>query len=129
MPQILILIMLAGAFQNSAPDLQALRGVVRDQTGAVLQGAIVELADEGECGHSDRLDGFTRRVHLRAVSPGTYTLKVQFEGFGLPRSACAWPAAEPPPSQNDRPRSGVTEAGSDRQRGRRRHRGRGKRQP
>src|SRR6202008_411236 len=81
LPQILILIMLAGAFQSSASDLQALRGVVRDQTGAVLQGATVELTDQGgaviQTGSTDARGAFL----IERVSPGTYTLKVQFEGF------------------------------------------------
>ena len=41
-----MLLLLLGAPQSAAPDVQTLRGVVRDQTGAVLQGARVELRDE-----------------------------------------------------------------------------------
>ncbi len=43
---VISLLLLLGVLQGSAPDAQTLRGVVRDQTGAVLQGARVDLLDE-----------------------------------------------------------------------------------
>ena len=46
MPGITILLLLLGVPQGGASDVQPLRGVVRDQTGAVLQGARVDLTDE-----------------------------------------------------------------------------------
>lgn len=46
MPAIAMLLLLLGSFQSTGPETQTLRGTVRDQTGAVLQGAHVELATE-----------------------------------------------------------------------------------
>jgi outer membrane receptor protein involved in Fe transport len=81
MPLFSMLLMLAGAFQGVAPDLQTLRGAIRDQTGAVLQGAIVELADEGGAVVQSVTTDPRGAFVIEKVQPGSYTLKVQFEGF------------------------------------------------
>src|SRR5258708_1697931 len=82
MPVTMILLLLLGSLQQGAgADSQTQRGVVRDQTGAVLQGAQVELADES--------GGTVRTVStdskgeflIDRIPPGAYTLKVRFEGF------------------------------------------------
>jgi outer membrane receptor protein involved in Fe transport len=77
----LVLFVLAGAGQSGTADVQSLRGVVRDQTGAVLQGATVELTDEaGAVLHAVVTDSRGSFV-VDQVPPGSYVLKVSFEGF------------------------------------------------
>jgi hypothetical protein len=76
------ILVLLGSPQGSAGV--ALRGVVRDQTGAVLRGARVELR------LGDQPDGPVLRTvaaddHgeflIDALPTGTYSLRVAFEGF------------------------------------------------
>ncbi len=82
MPVIATLLLLLQAPQGPGPDVQTLRGVVRDQTGAVLQGARVELADDpgGAIARAVSTDAKGEYL-IDRVPPGAYTLKVDFEGF------------------------------------------------
>jgi hypothetical protein len=76
-----LLLLLGGPQQGAAADSQAQRGVVRDQTGAVLQGAQVELPDEsGGTVRTLSTDGKGEFL-IDRIPPGPYTLKVRFEGF------------------------------------------------
>ncbi len=80
-PLITLLVALVMFPQTPAPDVQSLRGVVRDQTGAVLQGAAVELASEsGAVLRTVVTDGRGEYL-IDRIAPGAYALKVQFEGF------------------------------------------------
>ena len=81
MPVIAMLLLLLGAPQGGAPDVQTLRGGVRDQTGAVLQGARVELADETGGVVRSVLTDARGEYLIDRVPPGAYALKIQFEGF------------------------------------------------
>ncbi len=77
----LIAALLAGVAGVQAPPAGAVRGAVRDQTGAVLPGAQVVLLDStgGQAGATTTDAGGAFRFD--AVPRGTYTLRVQFEGF------------------------------------------------
>src|SRR6478672_11884906 len=72
---------LLGLAQAGSADPSNVRGVVRDQTGAVLQGASVELL----AGSADTLRSVVTNGNgeyvIDHVPAGTYTLKVQFAGF------------------------------------------------
>jgi outer membrane receptor protein involved in Fe transport len=81
MPVIAMLLLLLGAPQGGAPDVQTLRGVVRDQTGAVLPGARVELAAEAGGVLRSVLTDARGEFLIDRVPPGAYTLEIQFEGF------------------------------------------------
>jgi outer membrane receptor protein involved in Fe transport len=79
MPLIATLLLLLGPLQS---DAQTLRGVVRDQTGAVLQGARLQLADESGGAIVRTVTTDARGEYLiDRVPPGAYALKVEFEGF------------------------------------------------
>ncbi|MEP6915378.1 MAG: carboxypeptidase-like regulatory domain-containing protein, partial [Acidobacteriota bacterium] len=81
MPMLLTLWFLMNAGQSAAPDLQTLHGVVRDQTGAVLQNARVELRDEsGAVLRSVATDARGEYVVDR-VTPGAYVIGVDVQGF------------------------------------------------
>jgi hypothetical protein len=81
MPVFAILLVLLGSPQSAAPDAQPLRGVVRDQTGAVLPGARVELRDEADSLVRTATTNAGGEYLIERVPPGTYALNVQFEGF------------------------------------------------
>jgi hypothetical protein len=81
MPLAVILLLILGRPQAPPAEVQTVRGTVQDQTGAVLQGARVELTDEtGGVLRSVMTDA--KGVYLiDRVTPGAYTLKILFEGF------------------------------------------------
>src|SRR5450759_3026575 len=81
MPVVAVFLLLFGSSQTVAPSLPPLRGVVRDQTGAVLQGARVELADEAGAVLRTVSTDARGEFSIDGLSPGAYVLKVQFEGF------------------------------------------------
>jgi hypothetical protein len=84
MPVIAVLLLLLGPPQTAATDTSPLRGIVRDQTGAVLQAAQVELVpDDVQSGIAVRKVATDAKGEflIDAVPPGAYTLRVQFEGF------------------------------------------------
>lgn len=94
------ILVLLGSPQGSAGV--ALRGVVRDQTGAVLRGARVELR------LGDQPDGPVLRTvaaddHgeflIDALPPGTYSLRVAFEGFRAATVAVRVTGRRPPALQ------------------------------
>ena len=77
-----LIVLFLGFMQNGAPDLPSLHGVVRDQTGAVLQGARVELADQsGSTAAQTAVTDAKGEFVIERVAPGVYMLGVQFEGF------------------------------------------------
>ena len=77
-----LIVLFLGFMQNGAPDLPSLHGVVRDHTGAVLQGARVELADQsGSTAAQTAVTDAKGEFVIERVAPGAYTLGVQFEGF------------------------------------------------
>ncbi|HEX9462941.1 MAG TPA: hypothetical protein VGB82_10115 [Alphaproteobacteria bacterium] len=74
MPVTMILLLLLGSLQQgAAADSQTQRGVVRDQTGAVLRGAQVELADES--GGTGRDDYRTGQTNARPAGVARNTLQ------------------------------------------------------
>ncbi len=76
-----LLLFLFGTPQGAEPGGQTLRGVVRDQTGAVLQGARVDLLDErGAVVRSATTDA-AGAFRIERVPPGAYALQVPFGGF------------------------------------------------
>jgi hypothetical protein len=75
---LLLVALLSGAVQVAGV---AVDGVVQDQTGAVLSGALVELVDaNGAVARSIPADA-AGAFHFDRVPPGTYTLRAHFEGF------------------------------------------------
>lgn len=76
-----MLLLLLGAPQSAAPDVQTLRGVVRDQTGAVLQNARVELRDEADTVLRFVVTDAAGAYLMARVPPGVYALSIHFEGF------------------------------------------------
>jgi hypothetical protein len=99
MPAITMLLLLLGVPQGGAPGAPPLRGVVRDQTGAVLQGARVDLTDEsGGVVRSGATDGKGEYL-LDRIPSGAYTLKVQFEGFRSATVRVRVAARRPPAPQ------------------------------
>jgi outer membrane receptor protein involved in Fe transport len=81
MPVVAVFLLLFGSVQTVPPSLPPLRGVVRDQTGAVLQGARVELADEAGAVLRTVSTDARGEFSIDGLPPGAYVLKVQFEGF------------------------------------------------
>lgn len=81
MPVCLMLLVLLGSPQSASPDAQPLRGVVRDQTGAVLPGARVELRDEADAVVRATVTDASGNYLIDRVPPGAYALNVQFDGF------------------------------------------------
>lgn len=70
---IAMLLLLRGTPQAGTPDLQIPCGVVRDQTGAVLTGAQVELsADTGGVPHAVVSDAKGEFLIDRVVSAGSH---------------------------------------------------------
>jgi len=70
-----------GAFAQTVGPGVAVTGVVLDQTGAVLPGAAVDLADaEGAVVRSTTTDG-RGEFHFDAVPAGQYDLRAAFTGF------------------------------------------------
>ena len=88
---------LAGIQQSPPP---VLHGVVRDQTGAVIQAAHVDLVSEAgttvASTTTDRAGEFT----FDSPGPGTYQLRVQFEGFKTGTTTVRIAARRAPPPQS-----------------------------
>ena len=81
MAAIVVLLLLLRSPQAAVPDSQTVRGSVRDQTGAVLPGAVVHLHDEaGAVLRSVVTDG-TGNYAIDRVPQGNYTLTIGFDGF------------------------------------------------
>ncbi len=76
-----LLLALAGAPQAAAQAPSPLRGVVLDQTGAVLPAAQVELRDQAGAIVRQVVTDSRGEFQIDAPPPGTYTLHIQFEGF------------------------------------------------
>jgi len=57
--------------------------VVRDQTGAVLRGAAVELVSESGVASATTTTDANGEFRFESVTTGTYQLRVHFEGFRL----------------------------------------------
>jgi outer membrane receptor protein involved in Fe transport len=81
MPVIALLLVLLGSPQGAPPESQSLRGVVRDQTGAVLSGARVELGDDAGGPVRSVLTDARGEFLIDRVPPGAYVLKIDYEGF------------------------------------------------
>jgi outer membrane receptor protein involved in Fe transport len=76
------------------------RGVIRDQTGAVLQGARVELLDShGDIVETTAADP-TGAFQFRAVLPGSYIVRVEVQGFRESRTTVRVAARRAPPPLN-----------------------------
>ncbi|HTM23876.1 MAG TPA: carboxypeptidase-like regulatory domain-containing protein [Vicinamibacterales bacterium] len=75
-----ILLLALASVAQGAPG-SSLRGSVRDQTGAVLQGARIELVDDSGAVVRTGVTDARGDYALDNVAPGTYHLKIQFEGF------------------------------------------------
>lgn len=85
MPALALLFLLLGPSREAAQDPAMLRGVVRDQTGAILPSAQVQLLNESEQPVRETTADVTGEFLIDAVPPGTYTLNVRFEGFRTSR--------------------------------------------
>jgi hypothetical protein len=84
--------------QSTIPDTQTLHGAVRDQTGAILPGATVELYDgAGALVRAVVTDGSGEYV-IEHVPSGAYTLSVTFDGFN-PSTTSVRVAGRNPPAQ------------------------------
>ncbi|HMF60297.1 MAG TPA: TonB-dependent receptor [Vicinamibacterales bacterium] len=94
-----MLLLLLGSPQSPSSDAQSLRGVVRDQTGAVLQGAGVELRDEADAVVRTTMTDAKGEYLIDRVPPGAYALNVQFEGFHPAAVRVRVAARRAPPSQ------------------------------
>ena len=82
MPVVAIVLMLLGSVQG--PESVPIRGVVRDQTGAVLPAAKVELrGDDTQGGPPLRAVATNSQGQfvIEGVAPGVYAIRVEFEGF------------------------------------------------
>lgn len=76
---LLLLVVRPALAQSSAGVV--VRGVIQDQTGAVLPGATVDLCTQsGEVVQSATTDG-AGEFHFDGVRPGPYQLLARFEGF------------------------------------------------
>ncbi len=93
----LVLVMLSP--QVSTSDLQTLRGVVRDQTGAVLPGARVELRTEAGVAVRAVTATPSGEYLLDRIPPGTYILTVSFAGFRPATIAVRVAVRRAPPAQ------------------------------
>lgn len=71
----LMLLFATSLVSQNAPGWIA--GTVLDTAGAVLQGAQIELQPKGVFVHSNGTGGFV----ISNLVPGTYTLKISYEGF------------------------------------------------
>lgn len=82
MPAIALILVLLGSVQDAATV--PIRGVVRDQTGAVLPAAKVELRRDDELGGPALRAVITTsqgEFLIDGVPAGAYVLRVEFEGF------------------------------------------------
>src|SRR5207248_1607168 len=77
----------------------SIRGVVRDQTGAVLRGAKVELVTDAGAPIANTSADANGLFHLDAPAPGTYILRVSFEGFRVSSTTIRIAARRAPPPQ------------------------------
>ena len=97
MPVFVVIVMLLGSIQSGG--VQSLHGVVRDQTGAVLPGARVDLADDSGTVVRSAIADKKGEFVIERVPPGDYVLRVQFEGFRSATSRVSVTARRPPPAQ------------------------------
>jgi outer membrane receptor protein involved in Fe transport len=81
MPAFALLLLLLGSLQSAPSDRQPVHGTVRDQTGAVLPGARVELRDERDAVVQVVMTGAGGEFALAPVTPAAYALHVDFAGF------------------------------------------------
>jgi len=77
---LLVLSTLVSSPQQGAVQGVTVTGIVQDQTGAVLTGAMVDLAAGGRVVRSVATDG-VGAFHFDGVTPGTYELRAYFQGF------------------------------------------------
>ena len=85
--------------QTAAPSSSVVRGVVRDQTGAVLRGAAVELAtDVGRTVATTTTDA-SGGFQIAIPEAGKYILHVSFEGFRQSTTQIQFAGRRPPPLQ------------------------------
>lgn len=81
MPLLLILVALAGQATTTGNQTSVVRGVVRDQTGAVLPGANVELVTDAGATAASTLADARGEFAFEHAAQGTYQLRVRAEGF------------------------------------------------
>jgi len=90
---------LAFAGSQQAVSSTTLQGVIRDQTGAVLPGATVELdTDAGAVVASTQTDA-KGEFRFNGVAPGGYQIHARFEGFRPSTSSLRVVARRAPPFQ------------------------------
>ncbi len=82
---LLLLVGLQGAPARPSPAPPVVTGVVQDQTGAVLPGAVVELLTTAGAVVASTTSDNLGTFHFDVVTPGQYQLVARFEGF-LPAS-------------------------------------------
>jgi Carboxypeptidase regulatory-like domain len=79
---VLVTIFLAlSSAQQLASSSVPVSGVVRDETGAILPAARVDLVNESGITTASTATDNSGQFRFPAVEPGTYQLRVQFEGF------------------------------------------------
>src|ERR1700751_5926728 len=74
-------LILAGVLWVYAQATTSLRGVVTDQTGAVIPGAVVSLANSGTGFKRQALTGEDGVYQFLQVPPGTYQVSAEKSGF------------------------------------------------
>jgi outer membrane receptor protein involved in Fe transport len=76
-----IFLLLLGLSQGSPSEVQTLRGIVQDQTGAVLQGARVTLTDDAGRTVRSVVTDAKGEFLVDRLPAGAYVLEGEFEGF------------------------------------------------
>jgi outer membrane receptor protein involved in Fe transport len=76
-----ILLLLLGLSQSPPAEGQTLRGIVQDQTGAVLQGARISLKDDAGRTVGSIVTDAKGEFLIDRLPAGTYVLEGEFEGF------------------------------------------------
>ena len=74
---------LTSFFTAHGQSTTSLRGVITDQTGAIIPGAVVSLANEGTGFKRQSLTGETGLYQFLQTPPGSYQLTVEKPGFAI----------------------------------------------
>jgi hypothetical protein len=84
---------------QQAVSSAAVQGVIRDQTGAVLSGARVELDTDTGVSVATTTTDAKGEFHFDGVAPGRYLIRAAFEGFRPSTSSLRVIARRAPPFQ------------------------------
>ena len=86
--------------QTATSSRHPIHGSVRDQTGAVLPGARVEIRDQRDLVVRATTTGANGEYVLPEVPPGDYVLHVEFDGFRPSSVSVRLAGRQAPPAQN-----------------------------